>query len=192
MRRHKRRTARPAVIFSHGCAPAALGGKLSITQGEPFLLYQMSQTAALSGSATSSITSGTAGEAVPFRTGVYRCTSAKVDVTPYKRLRLDGVYSIGSGSVYGEYHFRRVYVALLSSLSCYTSGNGAYLSHNSSPAAANALPAAQISCATGSSGRVSLTLDVSGLSGSYYIAALLLLKATGAKGTLTINAIWLD
>lgn len=192
MRRRKRRAARPTVIFSHGCAPAALSGKLTITQSEPFLLYQMSQAAALSGSATGSTSTGSSGQAVPFRTGVYRCTSAKVDVTPYKRLRLEGVYSVADGSVYGDYHFRRIYVALLTSLSFYTSGNGAYLSHNSSPAAANALPMASVARSVGTSGRVSLTLDVSGLSGSYYIAAMLLLKATAAKGTFTINAIWLD
>lgn len=192
MFKRKWRRILPKILFSHGSGSDALSGKLTVTQSEPFLLYQMGKSTAMSGSATSSISSGAQGQAVPFRTGVYRCTASKIDVTPYKKLCVLGEYTVTNGSVYGDSHFRRVYIALLSSLSCYVSGSGYYVSHNSSPTADNSVPYVQYACSVGSSGKVRLTIDISDKTGSYYIAAMMLLKACSITGTFNITALWLE
>jgi outer membrane receptor for monomeric catechols len=103
-----------------------------------------------------------------------------------------GSYSVGSGSNYGDYHFRTIYAALLPSLTCYTSANGDYISTSITANASSNLPNTRKECSVSSSGKVDLTVDISTITGNYYVAAMLLTKACSAKGTLTIDALWLE
>lgn len=194
MRQKHNRLSRPRVIFSGGAwgkdfTASSFGRTVSVTQSESFNLIKMTAgEKAITGSVTGSKSSADEG----FRCGASLCTAEKIDIAGVSRIRLRGRYSFTDGETYGDYHFRRLYLALLSSADCYVAANGTNLSHNSSPSADNQVPQYRLVYGTGVSGEFSMSLDVSALSGSYYIAALMLIKASSVTGTMEITGLWLE
>jgi len=194
MRQKHNRLPHPRVIFSNGLWGAGLtaadfGNTITVEQGYPFVLSRMtSDGTALRGSAACQSDSTKSA----FRCGAYLCSSEKIDVTDVSQICLRGRYTFSEGGTYGDYHFRRLYLALLNSTGCYTAANGTNLSHSSSPSASNAVPQVNLSYDVGASGVVSMELDVSALTGSYYLAVMMLMKACSVTGTFEITAVWLE
>lgn len=194
MRQKHNRLSRPQVIFSNGkwgtgFDADSFGGNVSVTQSLSFKLVKMTAgEKAITCSVTGSKSSADEG----FRCGASLCSAEKIDITDVTRIRLRGMYSFTEGETYGDYHFRRLYFTLLNDSKCYVNAIGAYLSHDSSPSSTNAVPQVNISYATGTSGMFDMALDVSDLSGTYYLATLMLLKACSVKGTMNITGIWFE
>lgn len=177
--------------FGTGFDIDALHAGLSVTQTYPFVLNRItSNQTTLSASATSSIDAFE--DSTTFRCGSYLCSKEKINVDYVSRVNMTGEYSFSSGEVYGTNHFRRLYLALLSNSVCYVSGTGYYLSHNSEPTSSNVVPYVQVPYDPGASGEFSMSLDVSGLTGEYYLSAMMLLKACDVTGTIRINKLWLE
>jgi hypothetical protein len=194
MRQKHNRASRPIVVFSSeawrsGFEPALFDGSISITQTIPFVLSKMSKE---NNTITGVITGNKSSTYDEFRCGSCLVSSEKIDVTKAVRIGLRGDYSFTEGETYGEYHFRRIYLALLSETNCYVNAAGMYLSHSSEPTSTNAVPHINLDCDPGESGKIHTSLDVSALTGSYYLSTMMLIKASSVTGTLKINSLWIE